>query len=463
MTHVGFAGSAFYTLSLSIYYVAIIKFNKKEKDISNKLLEYILHIIPNGFAIISCMFLAVKRQYGPVPANHGCWIAIHPRNCLHDPDVECERGGPMIFEYAKWFFVIPFMVIYVLVFCAMVIVCHHIIKQKRKADRWRMQRQGRDLSKLRCSFSQRQILRGAIQESTDEPVASISQAPQNKFLKMQQALRKTPNAPVDNTTILSGANSSRSGTSQDPLAFNVHQVKKKIRRESFLAHNAPIILSSDTSQNKSLRASRDSKSRRELASRDEKMAVTHCILYLSSFLLCYIFPLIAIIYAIRNKGSPAPFELVLFGRIFAPLQGIFFIFVYTRPHVKAIKNSNSELNWFQAFFIAFKAGGDNDFGDGHLELVDDEEGIDAPRLPDSERVRRQEIVRQQFQRKSVSYKPTYNSSLVHIEGNNQDVSDINDAMLVDGTMRETSHAKNDLVKAIMKVKEDYDEVDEIEV
>ncbi|GFH55546.1 hypothetical protein CTEN210_12022 [Chaetoceros tenuissimus] len=64
------------------------------------------------------------------------------------------------------------------------------------------------------------------------------------------------------------------------------------------------------------------------------------------------------------------------------------------PHVKAIQKSNPELYWFQAFVIAFKAGGDNDFGNNQMEIVD-EEGVDVPRLPDSERERRKEIVWQQ--------------------------------------------------------------------
>lgn len=90
MAQLGLSGSIFYTFSLSLYYFALIKFNKKEKDISKKCFEYMLHFFPNEFAIITAIFLAVKRQYGPLVDGHGCYLGVYPKICLADPDVECE-------------------------------------------------------------------------------------------------------------------------------------------------------------------------------------------------------------------------------------------------------------------------------------------------------------------------------------------------------------------------------------
>jgi hypothetical protein len=192
------------------------------------------------------------------------------------------------------------------------------------------------------------------------------------------------------------------------------------------------------------------------------MAITQCMLYVSSFLLCWIFNLIARI--IQITRNPVPFTLLVLARFFNPLQGFFFILVYSRPHVKAIRKSEPELNWFQAFAVAFKAGGDNDFGDYQLEV--DEEGIDAPRLRDKERERRQEIVRQQYKRKSVTYRLSCATSPLRPEGNNPNVFNIND--IVDGTFKgddlERSHASNDEdAEAIISSKRYKDEVDDIEV
>ena len=75
-----------------------------------------------------------------------------------------------------------------------------------------------------------------------------------------------------------------------------------------------------------------------------------------------------------------------------PYHFQFFILVYSRPHVKSIQNRNPDFNWSQAFAVAFKASGDNDFGENYLKVVD-EESIDTLRLRDSECERRQEILK----------------------------------------------------------------------
>ena len=279
---------------------------------------------------------------------------------------------------------------------------------------------------------------------------------------MQQALSKKTNTSGKNQNSPVFANASRSGTHQDPLAFNVHQVKKSIRRECMLDHDAPIILSSNVSHEKSLCSSRKSSRRRELDT-----SIIQCMLYVSSFLLCWIFPLIARIYGITHNS--VPFAIHLLSRVYNPLQGFFFILVYTRPHVKAIQNGNPELNWFQAFAIAFKAGRDNDFGENQMEIVH-EEGIDAPRLRVSERQRRQEVVRQQYKRRTVSNRSSYNSrSYSNLEGKESDMSQI-DGALADGTaikkskLQTRSNASNDEdVEANIVSKKVGDMTDEIKV
>ena len=65
--------------------------------------------------------------------------------------------------------------------------------------------------------------------------------------------------------------------------------------------------------------------------------------------------------------------------------------------------------------IAFKAGGDNDSGGRNLTTsnglrVIDAEGIDAPRLPEAERQRRQENIRRAYQRANSSPIPVPDKS-----------------------------------------------------
>ena len=196
----------------------------------------------------------------------------------------------------------------------------------------------------------------------------------------------------------------------DPLAFDVHKVRQKIRRESNFARNEPIILSENTipKQNKRLStttaSSRGSFVQGNVHS-DIAAARRQCLLYLGSFFLCWFFTGLSIIFGVARPHASAPFPLLLLSQIFNPLQGLFFILVYSRPHVRSIRLRNPELSWFTAFKIAFKAGGDNDSGGqstNRERLVIDENGIDVPRLPDAERQRRQEIVRQQFRKRNSS-------------------------------------------------------------
>ncbi|GFH50385.1 hypothetical protein CTEN210_06861 [Chaetoceros tenuissimus] len=413
---VGAMGSILYNGSLSVYYLAVVTLNMKEKDIARRL-ELWLHLIPNGWAIATAIFLAAKRQYAPLGNQHVCWIGVYPQGCLGNPDVDCERGSLKTPLYAKAVAIIPFFITYFAALVITIIMLFTIVKQKRRADRWRM-RERKESHFCRGFFTCILGLLGPKQnEQTSDSSRKIdpnAKLPSAKFAKMANSLKQitTPNSkslestsdktssfvpPDVESNTAAQVSKSRSGTKKDPLAFDVHKVKKKIRRESCLAKDAPIFLS-----NRSIVQKKDQPLRRKTSStgRDSSIvqdntssATQQCVLYVSSFLLCWIFSATSRIYGIM--GRSAPFPVLLLARIFAPLQGIFFILVYSRPHVRSLRTRNPELSWFQAFMIAFKAGGDNDSGgrnsiaSNDLRVIDTE-GIDAPRLTDAERQRRQE-------------------------------------------------------------------------
>lgn len=285
----------------------------------------------------------------------------------------------------------------------MMIILHSIYTTKKKSNKWKLR------EKSENNFFRKILERGKKKSDTLKAKMCVS-----KDRRLGNMHTSTGQGTV-NTNV-----TSRSGTKQDPLAFDVRKVKKQIRRESKLDHNAPIVLSNiksssaaqDDNNKQPLRQRRAStKSKQEARA---KLASQQCLLYMSSFLLCFIFTAVARIYGILDRE--APFPLLLLARFFHPSQGVFFILVYCRPHVKSIRTQNSELTWLQAFWIAFKGGGDNDNCDqtSFYTMVVDEGGIDVPRLPEAERQRRQEIVRQQFIRKSVTYK----QSSLHINNFN---------------------------------------------
>lgn len=121
MAQVGTVGSFLYNLSLSVYYLAVLKFNMKERDISRKV-EPFLHVIPNGFSIATGIFLAVNKQYAPLQNAHACWVGVYPPGCLGNPDVICERGNAKTPIYANFLTIIPFCTTYFFLVSIMMVV-----------------------------------------------------------------------------------------------------------------------------------------------------------------------------------------------------------------------------------------------------------------------------------------------------------------------------------------------------
>ena len=54
-----------------------------------------------------------------------------------------------------------------------------------------------------------------------------------------------------------------------------------------------------------------------------------------------------------------PFVLIELGFIFQPLQGVFNILVYCRPHVSSLRTNNPGYSWLKAFWQTVRTGGDN--------------------------------------------------------------------------------------------------------
>ncbi|GFH44284.1 predicted protein [Chaetoceros tenuissimus] len=398
----------------------------KERDIARKVEPWI-HVVPNGFAIASAIFLLAKSQYAPLPEKHICWIGAYSQGCIGDPDVECERGSAKTPIYGNFLAVIPFFIAYFLVFAIMMIIIHAIVQQNRKSDRWRMggnqgkcccyqHVNGTSLFKSSSAGQAGELIRRKRRfiwrkMTKTKSRKELAKSEQEKNVKAQNKLqRSSPSKCLrfSNEDMITQSEhrlimvaASRSGNKEDPLSFDVNKVKKQIRSESHLARDVPIVLSNSKNTsiakgNTSLR-SKISSGRRTGTKHANTNPVSQCLLYISSFLVCFLFPSIARIYGF--VGKEAPFVLLLLARMFTPLDGLLLILVYSRPEVKFLRSRNQDLSWFGALVITFKAGFDN----GSSYYVD-EGGIDVPRLPEAERKRRQEIVRQQYKRKSVTYK-----------------------------------------------------------
>ena len=198
MQQVGAMGCILYNGSLSVYYLAILKFNMKDKDIAKKL-EPWLHLIPNGFSIATAIFLAVDKQYAPLSNQHTCWIGIYPQGCLGNPDIECERGSMNTPMYAKALAIIPFFITYFAVLVITIVVLFTIAKQKRRADGWRMREQkesqychGMFTCIIKCLGNRGHEQTKQNEQTSDSPskINANTQPPSaSKFAKMANSLK----------------------------------------------------------------------------------------------------------------------------------------------------------------------------------------------------------------------------------------------------------------------------------
>lgn len=89
----------------------------------------------------------------------------------------------------------------------------------------------------------------------------------------------------------------------------------------------------------------------------ERQVKNQALLYIGGFFIGYIFFSIAAVDVMKAKKFS--FVLILLREIFYPLQGLINIFVYTYPHVSALRRGD-DLSWFRAFFRTIKNGGDHD-------------------------------------------------------------------------------------------------------
>ena len=66
------------------------------------------------------------------------------------------------------------------------------------------------------------------------------------------------------------------------------------------------------------------------------------------------------VFRVLERGQkPVPFVLLLLSRFFNPMQGVFNILVYCRPHVSSLRTNNPGYYWLKAFWQTVRTGGDN--------------------------------------------------------------------------------------------------------
>lgn len=169
-----------------------------------------------------------------------------------------------------------------------------------------------------------------------------------QILRTSQAIAKPKVAP------------SRSGTQEDPFKFDLRVVRQSIRRESLVTgiNTERIPRQSQGTSLRTLHRSQKTKARPPKRSNEEKASL-QCLLYISTFIFCYIVPVIQQFVMYYKEDQP-PFALTLIGVTTIPLQGFLMALVYTGPYVRSMKESHPEYSWFKRFVEVIKSGGDQD-------------------------------------------------------------------------------------------------------
>lgn len=86
----GICGTGMYTLSLAIYSLLVVKFEKSEAKIK-KHAEPFLHAFPILYSLTVSIVMYATNNYNTV--EFSCWIGPKPLNCDDDSEVECLSSG----------------------------------------------------------------------------------------------------------------------------------------------------------------------------------------------------------------------------------------------------------------------------------------------------------------------------------------------------------------------------------
>jgi hypothetical protein len=96
-----------YAVSLSIYYLLVIRYNMREERIA-KYVEPVFHLLAIGWGYGCTLYSLVIEIFNPAPTLAVCTLGVAPPGCDYIPGMECTRGDATG-NYVLSLYIIPNM------------------------------------------------------------------------------------------------------------------------------------------------------------------------------------------------------------------------------------------------------------------------------------------------------------------------------------------------------------------
>ncbi len=348
-TSIGSLGAIWYTLSISIYFFLVIKYNISDQDL-RKIHEPFLHAVPIICSLGTGFFILATNNYNV--AGETCWIAPEPLDCLENPEVTCiSKFNP---RTVQTIYCIQFLLVFVMNCFILVALWYIVYSQHKKQQDMRFSWiQKKPMKKRRFSIE--------IIQKTEEPRNLLSNVDSEDGESYDnQDDFDSVNGHEDVTDFAQDVPDTRKNKEEKvnkccSLISSIRNICQGVPscKFKFLSNGND----DEISQNPlSKYMSRPCKSfldkQREIANR--------AMAFIIGYLLTYIFAVTYRAQEFVNPETPPPFFLKFLARLLFPMQGIFNILCFAYPHVAAKCRDNANLKWRQAFWEVIRSGGDKD-------------------------------------------------------------------------------------------------------
>lgn len=305
--NVGITGSLIYSVALGYYFDCIIRQNLRYEDF-RKHSEIWLHTVPTIANVALGIYCIADGLINP-------WMTFcapgspSPSDCLVDPDVLCERGSRATIHSYISFGVLGISILMICVFFLSISwrVVRQEIRNRRQLVQIANNAAGGNVSRVKRALQW-------VQNKLSSRGRSIIGNGEGDESQQGRGQRQGRTSNVSQFGVVGG-----------PLA------NRNLRRQSLVG-----------------RASE----------RREREAKVQAILYIVGTLLTHTSTIVSIVrFALGFQESFASQFCVV---LFAPLQGVTNVLVYTHPHVAALRRANPDYSWWTAFKSTIQSGGDHD-------------------------------------------------------------------------------------------------------